>query len=60
MHHDVQKFVKKFTNGLLVDMVHQAVDNLWVFLENIWDYLLLLSVDKESYQLGKVTREDWV
>lgn len=43
MRHDIKELIKKLSNGFLIDVEKEAVDDIRVFRENVWDKLLLLS-----------------
>ena len=50
MHHDVQEFVKKFRDGLLIHMVYEAINDIRMVFEDIGYNLLLFPIYQQSYQ----------
>lgn len=46
--HDIQELIQKFSNRFLIDVVQEAVNDVWARCEDVWYQLLLFSVDQEG------------
>jgi len=46
---DAQEFVKDLRDWLLLHVVKEALNDIWLWVEDVWDQELLLSVDEDSH-----------
>lgn len=46
---NIKEFIQEFWNRLLVNMVYQAINDIWICIEYIRNQILLLSIDEKRY-----------
>lgn len=45
----VQEFIKNLWDGFLVNMIDEAIDDVWLGTEHIGNEKFLLAIDKNSH-----------